>query len=37
MGKVEENRFNIDFKAPFSAMQAFATAIIIFDNSSGAF
>ena len=34
MGKVEENKFNIDFQYPFSALQAFAFALIIFDNSS---
>ena len=33
MGKVEKNRFNIDFKAPFSAVQAFAQALVIFSNS----
>ena len=37
MGKVEENKFNVDFKAPLSCMQAFAFALIVFDNSSGAF
>ena len=34
MGKVEENKFNIDFQYPFSALQAFAFALVIFDNSS---
>ena len=37
MGKVEENRFNVDFKGPFSCLQAFAVALIVFDNSSGSF
>jgi len=37
MGKVEENKFNVDFKGPFSCVQAFAFALIVFDNSSGAF
>ena len=26
MGKVEENKFNVDFKAPFSCLQAFIAA-----------
>jgi len=37
MGKVEENKFNVDFKGPFSCLQAFAFALIVFDNSSSAF
>ena len=34
MGKVDENKFNVDFNFPFSAMQAFAFSLVIFDNSS---
>jgi len=37
MGKVEENKFNVDFKGPFSCLQAFAFTLAVFDNSSGAF
>merc|ERR1719316_222102 len=35
MGKVDDNKFNIDFKHPMSCLQAFAFALIVFDNSSG--
>ena len=34
MGKVDENKFNVDFNYPFSALQAFAFSLVIFDNSS---
>ena len=34
MGKVDNDKFNVDFQYPFSALQAFAFALIIFDNSS---
>lgn len=30
-GKVEESIYHLDFKAPFSPMQAFATALSSFD------
>jgi len=33
MGKVEKNKFNVDFKGPFSCLQAFALALSVFDNS----
>ena len=34
MGKVDNDKFNVDFQYPYSALQAFAFALIIFDNSS---
>jgi len=34
MGKVDGDKFNVDFQYPFSALQAFAFALVIFDNSS---
>ena len=34
MGKVDDDRFNVDFQFPFSALQAFAFAIVVFDNAS---
>ena len=35
MGKVDDNKFNVDFKHPMSCLQAFSFALIVFDNSSG--
>jgi len=35
MGKVDDNKFNVDFKHPLSCLQAFSFALIVFDNSSG--
>jgi len=32
MGKVSEHRFNVDWKAPVSPIQAFAIALSVFDN-----
>ena len=34
LGKVDDDRFNVDFQYPFSALQAFAFALVIFVNSS---
>jgi len=36
MGKVSDTRFNIDFKAPFSPVQAFALALTVFDSKLAA-
>ncbi|KAL3892489.1 MAG: hypothetical protein SGPRY_015085, partial [Prymnesium sp.] len=37
MGKVRDDAFNVDFATPFSALQAFAFALIVFENSSSSF
>ena len=34
MGKVDDDDFNVDFCGPFSALQAAAIAVIVFDNST---
>ena len=34
MGKVDDNKFNVDFSYPFSVLQAFAFTLVVFDNSS---
>jgi tubby-related protein 1 len=36
MGKVSDTRFNLDFKAPLSPVQAFAIALTVFDTKLAA-
>ena len=36
LGKVDDDRFNIDFERPFSAVQAFAFALACFENAAHA-
>eukprot|EP00962_Isochrysis_galbana_P024071 scaffold7356_cov88-Isochrysis_galbana.AAC.3 len=36
MGKVSDTRFNLDFKAPLSPIQAFAIALTVFDTKLAA-
>mgnify|MGYP003685761907 FL=1 len=31
-GKVGADRFNVDYKRPYSALQAFAIAVAVFDD-----
>ena len=33
-GKVGDDQFNIDFSTPFSALQAFAFSLAVFESSS---
>ncbi|KAJ1619313.1 tubby C-terminal-like domain-containing protein, partial [Pavlovales sp. CCMP2436] len=32
LGKVGADRFNVDYKRPYSALQAFAIAVAVFDD-----
>lgn len=34
MGKVHDDQYNVDFQFPFSPLQAFAFALVVFDNAS---
>ena len=35
VGKVGDNTFNVDFSTPFSALQAFGFALVVFESSRG--